>query len=226
MNASYIWSRLRGDLNNLSDVTIPFLEPVIRPNVYGILPSDVPQRVVTWGVFSLPKKFTFSPILDVHSGYAYSNVDVLQNYVGTPNGQRFATYLSLDIKIYRVIQDPLSWGEERQDPPHSPWILFAQHHQSRQFQCRVQQRNRAKLRPVCRIFGPARRRDYRFHRLGRSERVFGLEAGSVADLFAQFRLSLELLQEPLAALAFLWAGILLEYEAERSFEAGEGAKAV
>jgi len=106
VNASYIWSRTRGDLNNLSDVMIPFLQPAIRPNVYGILPSDVPQRVVTWGVFSLPKKFTFSPILDVHSGYPYSNVDVLQNYVGTPNGQKFATYLSLDVKIYRVFQVP------------------------------------------------------------------------------------------------------------------------
>jgi type II secretory pathway pseudopilin PulG len=106
VNASYIWSRSRGDLNNLSDVMIPFLQPVIRPNVYGILPSDVPQRVVTWGVFALPKKFVLSPILDVHSGYDYSNVDVLQNYVGTPNGQRFATYLSLDVKIYRVFQVP------------------------------------------------------------------------------------------------------------------------
>ena len=106
VNASYIWSRNRGDLNNLSDVMIPFLQPVIRPNVYGILPSDVPQRVITWGVFALPKKFTFSPILDVHSGYPYSNVDVLQDYVGTPNGQRFATYLSLDVKIYRVFQIP------------------------------------------------------------------------------------------------------------------------
>lgn len=106
VNGSYIWSRSRGDLNNLSDVMIPFLEPVIRPNVYGILPSDIPHRVVTWGVFSLPKKFTFSPILDVHSGYPYSNVDVLQNYVGTPNGQRFATYLSLDVKIYRVFTVP------------------------------------------------------------------------------------------------------------------------
>jgi len=106
VNASYIWSRNRGDLNNLSDVMIPFLQPVIRPNVYGILPSDVPQRVVTWGVFSLPKKFTLSPILDVHTGYPYSNVDVLQDYVGTPNGQRFATYLSLDLKIYRVFQVP------------------------------------------------------------------------------------------------------------------------
>jgi hypothetical protein len=111
VNASYIWSRNRGDLNNLSDVMIPFLEPVIRPNVYGILPSDVPNRVVTWGVFSLPKKFTFSPILDAHSGYTYSNVDVLQDYVGTPNGQRFATYLSLDVKVYRVFHVPFISGK-------------------------------------------------------------------------------------------------------------------
>jgi Carboxypeptidase regulatory-like domain len=106
VNASYIWSHTRGDLNSLSGVMIPFLQPVIRPNVYGILPSDVPHRVVTWGVFSLPRKFTFSPILDVHSGYPYSNVDILQNYVGTPNGQRFGTYLSLDVKIYRVFPIP------------------------------------------------------------------------------------------------------------------------
>jgi len=106
VNASYVWSRTRGDLNNLSNVLIPFVQPVIRPNVYGILPSDVPNRVVTWGIFSLPLKLTLSPIVDVHTGYPYSNVDVLQNYVGTPNGQRFATYFSLDVKIYRVFRIP------------------------------------------------------------------------------------------------------------------------
>src|SRR5882724_3788055 len=62
VNVSYIWSRTRGDLNNLSSVLIPFAQPVIRPNVYGILPYDVPNRVVTWGIFSLPKGFKFSPI--------------------------------------------------------------------------------------------------------------------------------------------------------------------
>ncbi|MGH9829529.1 MAG: TonB-dependent receptor domain-containing protein, partial [Blastocatellia bacterium] len=82
VNASYIWSQTRGDLNTLASVMIPFLQPVIRTNVYGILPYDVPQRVITWGIFSLPRKLILSPILDVHSGYPYSNVDVLQNYVG------------------------------------------------------------------------------------------------------------------------------------------------
>lgn len=106
VNASYIWSQTRGDLNNLSSVLIPFAEPVIRPNVYGILPQDIPNRIVTWGIFSLPREFKFSPIFDVHTGYPYSNVDVAQDYVGTPNGQRFATYLSLDIKIYRQFKIP------------------------------------------------------------------------------------------------------------------------
>ncbi|HKV26145.1 MAG TPA: carboxypeptidase regulatory-like domain-containing protein [Candidatus Acidoferrum sp.] len=106
VNASYIWSRTRGDLNNLSDVFIPIAQPVIRPNVYGILPADIPNRFVTWGVISLPRKFIFSPIADFHTGYPYSNVDALQNYVGTPDGQRFATFFSLDVKVYRVFQVP------------------------------------------------------------------------------------------------------------------------
>jgi Carboxypeptidase regulatory-like domain len=108
VNASYIWSRLRGDLNNLSSVLIPFEQPVIRPNVYGILPQDIPNRVVTWGIFSIPWKMTFSPIADVHTGYPYSNVDVQQDYVGTPNGQRFATFFSLDLKLYREFRVPFT----------------------------------------------------------------------------------------------------------------------
>jgi hypothetical protein len=111
VNASYIRSRTRGDLNNLSSVLIPFAEPVIRPNLYGILPYDVPNRVVTWGIFSLPRGFKFSPIVDMHSGYPYSNVDVQQNYVGTPNGQRFATFFSLDVKFYREFRIPFLGSE-------------------------------------------------------------------------------------------------------------------
>jgi len=113
VNASYIWSRTRGDLNNLSAVFVPFAAPVIRPNVYGILPSNIPHRVVAWGIFSLPKKFKFSPLTDWHSGYPYSNVDVLQNYVGTPNGARFANFFSLDVKFYREFRLPfLSAGSK------------------------------------------------------------------------------------------------------------------
>ena len=104
---SYIWSRARGDLNSLSSVYIPFAAPVIRPNLYGILPSDIPNRVVGWGIFALPWKLTFSPLVDVHSGFPYSPIDVQQQYVGTPNGKRFPEYFSLDMKLYRQFRVPL-----------------------------------------------------------------------------------------------------------------------
>ena len=106
INVSYIWSRSRGDLNSLSNVYIPFAAPVIRPNVYGILPSDIPNRVVGWGIFALPWKLTFSPLVDVHSGFPYSPIDVQQQYVGTPNGKRFPEYFSLDMKLYRIFRVP------------------------------------------------------------------------------------------------------------------------
>jgi hypothetical protein len=101
LNVSYVWSRARGDLNTLSDVFVPFQQPVIRPNVSGILSSDVPHRVVIWGVAPLPWKLSFSPVVDVHSGLPFSEVDVLQNYMGVPNSLRFPTYFSLDVRVYR-----------------------------------------------------------------------------------------------------------------------------
>jgi len=101
LNISYVWSRASGDLNTVSSIFLPFQQPVIRRNVSGILPSDVPQRVVSWGVFHLPWSLTVSPVVDVHTGLPYSNVDVLQNYAGLPNGSRFPTFFSLDAQAYR-----------------------------------------------------------------------------------------------------------------------------
>lgn len=97
----YVWSRARGDLNSLADVFVPFQQPVIRPNVWGILASDVPHRVVVWGIAPLSWKLSFSPVVDVHSGLPFSAVDVFQNYLGVPNGLRFPTYFSLDVRAYR-----------------------------------------------------------------------------------------------------------------------------
>jgi hypothetical protein len=113
LNVAYIWSRARGDLNTMSDIFVTFQQPVIRPNVSGILPSDVPHRVIVWGVVRLPWSLTLSPIVDVHTGFAYSNLDVLHNYVGTPNGQRFPTFFSLDAQVYRDFRVPFGGNKSR-----------------------------------------------------------------------------------------------------------------
>jgi carboxypeptidase family protein/TonB-dependent receptor-like protein len=102
VNVSYSWSRARGDLNTLSDTFIPVQVPVIRPNVYGPQPSDIPNRLLIWGFVHIPFwSLVFSPVADLHSGFPYSNFDVFQNYVSVPNGLRFPTYFSLDVKLYR-----------------------------------------------------------------------------------------------------------------------------
>jgi hypothetical protein len=107
LNISYVWSRARGDLNSLAEVFVPFEQPVIHPNLFATLPSDVPNRLVAWGIFKLPRNLTFSPVVDIHSGFRYSNVDVFQNYVGVPDGQHFPTFFSLDMRVYREFSLPL-----------------------------------------------------------------------------------------------------------------------
>ena len=103
LKISYIRSRARGDLNTFSDLFVPFQQPVIRPDVSGNLAQDVPNRVVGWGILCLPWNLKISPVVDVHSGLPYSDVDTFQNYVGTPNAQRFPAFFSLDLKIYREV---------------------------------------------------------------------------------------------------------------------------
>jgi outer membrane receptor for ferrienterochelin and colicin len=112
LNVSYAWSRARGDLNTLSDTFLPVQVPVIRPNAYGVLPSDIPNRVLTWGYVTLPKKFVLTPVMDIHTGYPYSNVDVLQNYVGVPDSLRFPIYFSLDVKLSRDFMIPMSFKDK------------------------------------------------------------------------------------------------------------------
>lgn len=109
-NISYIYSLTRGDMNTLGQIYVPFEQPVIRPNVFATLPANVPNRVVTWGRFKVPWGVTATPLLDVHTGFPYSNVDVLQNYVGIANNQRFPTFFSLDMKLSKDFNLPLtSW---------------------------------------------------------------------------------------------------------------------
>jgi hypothetical protein len=105
-NISYVNSQARGDLNTMASVYVPYEQPVIQPNLFGTLPTNVPDRIVTWGRFKLPQKFIVSPLLDWHSGFPFSIYDVLQNYVGPPNSRRFPTFLSFDLRTSKDFKLP------------------------------------------------------------------------------------------------------------------------
>jgi len=103
-NISYVNSQARGDLNTMATVFVPYEEPVIRPNQFGTLPNNVPNRVVTWSRIKAPRKFMVSPLLDWHAGFPFSHFDELQNYSGPPNSHQFPAFLSLDLLVSKDFQ--------------------------------------------------------------------------------------------------------------------------
>jgi len=98
--SSFVRSQARGDLNDYNQFFGNFPHPLIRPNQYGILSSDAPNRGLLWGVFGLPYKVDFVPTLDVHTGFPFSRLDENWNYVGKRNDAgRLPTFLALDVKF-------------------------------------------------------------------------------------------------------------------------------
>ena len=108
LNISYVYSKAHGDLNTLADVFVPFEQPVIRPDAYDTLASDIPNRIVTWGRFKTHLwGIEAGPVVDYHSGFPYSPVDMRQEYVGPPNAKRFPQFFSLDTKLSKEFHLPL-----------------------------------------------------------------------------------------------------------------------
>jgi hypothetical protein len=98
--ASYVQSRARGELNDYNQFFGNFSYPLIRPNQYGPLSSDAPNRGLFWSVIGLPHKLDFVPILDVHTGFPFSRLDQNWNFLGPENqAGRFPTFLALDAKF-------------------------------------------------------------------------------------------------------------------------------
>jgi Carboxypeptidase regulatory-like domain/TonB dependent receptor-like, beta-barrel len=101
LSVSYVRSDSRGNLNTTDNIFVPLEIPVIRPDVYANLPSDVPNRLTGFGLFKIPWKITFAPSVDFHSGFPFSNIKELHDYVGEPNGQRYPIFFSLNWRVYR-----------------------------------------------------------------------------------------------------------------------------
>jgi hypothetical protein len=98
--ASFVRSQTHGDLNDYNQFFGNFPYPLIRPNQYGVLSSDAPNRGLFWGVFALPHKVDFVPTLDVHTGFPFSKVDENWNYLGERNqAGRFPPFIGLDVKF-------------------------------------------------------------------------------------------------------------------------------
>jgi hypothetical protein len=109
---SYVHSRALGDLNEFSNYigNSPF--PVVPPQRFADLPSDVPNHFLVWGQTRLPQQLRLSSVLEYRNGFPYQARDVEQNYVslGNPDMTRFPTFFALDLSIARDFRVSPKYG--------------------------------------------------------------------------------------------------------------------
>jgi hypothetical protein len=101
---SYVRQHTGGDVNDANAYLGNFPFPVIRQNVVGSLPGEIPNRFLLWGTYSLPRKWMISPKLELRNGFPYFYIDQYQNYVQTSGAQpRFPRYFSADLRVSKDI---------------------------------------------------------------------------------------------------------------------------
>lgn len=102
---SYVRSRAIGDLNDFNAFYGNDPRPIIRPNERSLLPFDAPHRFLFWGTLGLPKKVTIAPVLEVRSGFPYSEVDEHLRFIGPRNrAGRYPSFASLDLQILKTLK--------------------------------------------------------------------------------------------------------------------------
>ncbi|MGH9937169.1 MAG: TonB-dependent receptor [Blastocatellia bacterium] len=101
---SYVNSRSRGDVNEFNTYIGNFPFPVVRLNQYARGSADLPHRFLGWGIFNLPWKMRFAPIVEYRNGLPFSALDSTQGYVGEANSKRFPKFFSFDGRVSKDFQ--------------------------------------------------------------------------------------------------------------------------
>jgi hypothetical protein len=101
---SYVRQHARGDISDANSYLGNFPFPVVRQGIVASLPSEIPNRFLLWGTYSLPRKFMVVPKVEMRNGFPYQKTDVFQNYVANSGSQpRFPRYFSFDLRVSKDI---------------------------------------------------------------------------------------------------------------------------
>ena len=101
---SYVRSSSVGDLNAFGSLfgAVPFR--MLRENERAPLPFDSPNRFLVWSEVGLPFGLRAVPVVEWRSGFPYSAVDELRNYVGPRNrAGRLPWSRAVDLQVSKVL---------------------------------------------------------------------------------------------------------------------------
>jgi hypothetical protein len=96
---SYVRSSAQGNLNDFANFLGTYPVPLLQPDLYSTLPTDLPNRFLVWGNLQLSHGFRVAPVLEYRNGFPYAVTDAFQNYVGIPYQSRFPNFFSADARL-------------------------------------------------------------------------------------------------------------------------------
>jgi hypothetical protein len=99
VNASYVRSRARADLNAFTIFYDNVLWPVVGQNAYAPARTDSPHRLLVRGRAMPIRNWLVAGTLDWRAGVPYSVVDESLDFVGPRNDRRFPAYVRADLGI-------------------------------------------------------------------------------------------------------------------------------
>jgi hypothetical protein len=101
---AYSKSRSTGDLNNFGTLYQNHRHPLVFENEDSLFELDVPNRLLVWGLWTLPKDIEIGPGLEWRSGFPYTVLDEKYLPVGARNrGGRFPSFFSLDVRVTKGV---------------------------------------------------------------------------------------------------------------------------
>jgi len=103
LNASYVHSSAREDLNTLLNFLDVVLQPVVGENGYAPAMADAPNRVLLRGRTRVTSGWQLLGTIDWRTGLPYSVVDEDLEFVGARNSLRFPTYFRVDAGFERKL---------------------------------------------------------------------------------------------------------------------------
>jgi hypothetical protein len=105
LTVSYVWARGLADLNNYDEYFGNLRNPILRPDEYNLIPTDVRHRLLVRGTIGLPGKWDLAPVAEIRSGFPYSAVNEFQDFVGPRNrAGRLPSLHTLDFSLSRPWQ--------------------------------------------------------------------------------------------------------------------------
>jgi hypothetical protein len=107
LNASYVHSKAFGNLNDFNQFFGNNAIAVIEPDERGRLPFDAPNRFLAWGEWNGPFQLMILPVLDVHTGFPWSQFNQEREFIGPRDSERYPRFTSFDLQVTRPVRLPI-----------------------------------------------------------------------------------------------------------------------